>query len=72
MSIYSTPEQASLALLRANHKHKVRLIADWIDMDDSGGHVECSCGWRSREVKVCWLRELADKHLAATHEGKGV
>ena len=61
--IYSTPEQATRALLRANSEHKPRLVVEWIDIDDSSGHVECSCGWQSQSIKTCWLRKMADKHL---------
>jgi hypothetical protein len=59
-----TVEKADMALKRANSSHKVRLIADWVDMDDDSGHVECSCGWRSRDVRCCWLRNTADDHIS--------
>lgn len=42
--------------------HVVTEHVEWIDMDDSSGHVRCSCGWQSRSVKVCWLFDMAGEH----------
>ena len=59
-------QEAAAALRRANapfRGHKLQEVVEWFDNDDSSGYVECSCGWRSRSVKTCWLRKLGDEHL---------
>lgn len=43
--------------------HKITLVAEWMDCDDSSGHAKCSCGWRSRSAKACWSASFADGHL---------
>lgn len=42
--------------------HVVTEHVHWIDMDDSSGYVSCTCGFSSREAKVCWLMPMADQH----------
>ena len=59
-------EEADQALVRANlagQGHKITLVTEYIDMDDSSGHAKCSCGWKSRSIRNCWTRDEADKHL---------
>lgn len=45
---------------QAGHVVDERVL--WFDMSDSSGYCRCSCGWRTREVKVCWLSEMASDH----------
>lgn len=40
-----------------------RGVVEFIECDDSSGHIECACGFVGRSVKVCWLRDLAAEHL---------
>lgn len=43
--------------------HEVKLVTEWIDMDDSSGHAKCSCGFRSRSAKLDWNRDYGLAHL---------
>ena len=43
--------------------HDCRTFIDWMDMDDSSGHAECSCGWRSRDAKHLYAPGYRDEHL---------
>jgi hypothetical protein len=44
-------------------RHRITLVTEWMDPDDSSGHAKCLCGWRSRSAKVCWTSDFADAHL---------
>jgi hypothetical protein len=47
----------------AQEGHAMQVIVEWMDPDDSGGHAECSCSWRSRTVKTCNAGDLGLEHL---------
>jgi hypothetical protein len=38
-------------------------VIEFIDNDDSGGHIECACGYVGPTIKVNWLRQRAAEHL---------
>jgi hypothetical protein len=47
----------------AEHGHVIEHVVEWFDQDDSSGYVTCSCGFKSRSMKTCWLDERGDDHL---------
>jgi hypothetical protein len=51
------------AVLLAEHGHVTTGTVEWFDQDDSSGYVTCSCGFKSRSMKTCWLDETCDEHL---------
>lgn len=46
------------------HGHAVEVKDQWMTCDDSGGHIECSCGHKGSTSKLCWMNEHIDQHLA--------
>jgi hypothetical protein len=45
------------------HGHAVSHHVEFFDQDDSSGYITCSCGFKSRSAKVCWLDEYEQRHL---------
>lgn len=43
--------------------HYVRPHTTEYACDSHEGYLVCECGWRSRDVKACWWRELVQAHL---------
>lgn len=56
-------EPEDLAALMAAHGHVIKGVVEWYDQDDSSGYAACSCGFKSRSAKACWIDEYGDRHL---------
>ena len=52
--------------------HIVSEIVEWFDMDDSSGHCRCTCGWRSRSIRVNWLGREATNHCRSALGKRGL
>lgn len=47
----------------ADQGHATNGHVNWVDCDDSSGYAYCSCGWKSKNVKTCWINDMIDEHL---------
>lgn len=56
-------EPEDLAALMAQHGHVIKGVVEWYDQDDSSGYATCSCGFKSRSSKACWIDDHGDRHL---------
>lgn len=43
--------------------HATDWIMEWMDPDDSSAHAFCSCGWKSKSAKHCWMDDYIIAHL---------
>jgi hypothetical protein len=45
------------------HGHTANWVMEYMDCDDSSAHAFCSCGWKSRSAKHCWMLDFINTHL---------
>lgn len=52
-----------LKRLGRNLGHYVSVVDSYAECDDSGGSLECECGWRAGPMKSPWLAKRVEEHL---------
>lgn len=66
---WHVPEDRALRMEEAGHK--ITIIGEWMTQDDSSAHIACTCGFKSRSAKDCWMDDYANNHLIEAEAALG-